>query len=352
MEQEPPEKQSCRDGGATMTEVAGKSRVNRPYFFRETDGSRMEVPAFDVGQGDLEGNQLREFNMYVQARQIELTAPESEPENTALPEIAGDVELGGVLTASPGTWTGNPSPTLTYQWRSEGVDIVGATDQTYTIEAVGVLITVEVTATNSAGSATVESEQVGPVPAIPPANTVAPAITGTPTVGQALTVTNGTWTGNPSPTLTRQWRRDATNIASATGTTYTLVAADVGQDITCVVTATNSGGTETATANSIGPVAGIAPSFTVDPVLSGTPTVGETLTVTNGTAGGTPAATFARAWLRDGTEIAEATGATHVLTEDDVDALLSVQVTATNSAGSDVVISNELGPAVAAEPEA
>src|SRR5690625_4479416 len=245
-----------------MSTVAAKNRVNRPFFFSDVDGNRVEVPAFEAGQGDLEGNQLREFNMYVQAGQIELTTPATEPENTALPEITGDVELGSVLTVSPGTWTGNPSPTFTYQWR-----------------------------------------------------------------------------------------RGTTDIASATGTTYTLVEADIGQTITCVVTATNSEGTETATSNPVGPVAGIAPSFTVDPVLSGTPTVGETLTVTNGTAGGTPAATFARTWLRDGTEIAGATGTTHVLTEDDVDALISVQVTATNSAGSDEVISNELGPVVADEPE-
>lgn len=242
-----------------MTEVAGKSRVNRPYFFRETDGSRMEVPAFDVGQGDLEGNQLREFNMYVQAGQIELTTPETEPKNTALPEITGDVEFGGVLTASPGTWTGNPSPTFTYQWQSNGLDITGATDQTYTIEAVGILITVEVTATNSAGSATAESEQAGPVPEVSPANMVAPAITGTPTVGQVLTVTNGTWTGNPSPTFTRQWRSGATDIESATGTTYTLVEADVGQNITCVVTATNSAGSDVAISNELGPVVAAEP---------------------------------------------------------------------------------------------
>ena len=36
---------------------------------------------------------------------------------------------------------------------------------------------------------------VRPVPATPPVNTVAPSITGTPTVGQVLTVTNGTWIG-------------------------------------------------------------------------------------------------------------------------------------------------------------
>src|SRR5690606_24220506 len=120
--------------------------------------------------------------------------------------------------------------------------------------------------------------------------------------------------------FTRQWRRGATNIASATGTTYTLVAADVGQSITCVVTATNAAGAATETSHSVGPVAGIAPSFTVDPALSRTPTVGETLTVTNGTAGGTPEAAFARAWLRDDVAIAGETATTYVLAEDDVDA--------------------------------
>lgn len=184
-----------------------------------------------------------------------------------------------------------------------------------------------------------------------PVNTEEPEVTGTAEVGQTLTTTNGTWTGTPTPTYARQWRRGDTDIEDETGTTYLLVEDDEGENITCVVTATNSVGTETATSNSIGPVAGIAPSFTVDPVLSGTPTVGETLTVTNGTAGGTPAATFARVWLRDGVAIAGATGTTRVLTEDDVDALISVRVTATNSAGSDVAISNELGPVVAAEPE-
>lgn len=245
-----------------MTKVAGKSRVNRPFFFREMDGSRMEVPAFGTGQGDLEGSQLREFNMYVRAGQIS----------------PADVKF-------------------------------------------------------------------------PPENTVPPSITGTAQVGETLTVTNGTWEGHPAPTYSRQWRRGTTDIAGATGTTYTLVEADVGQIITCVVTATNSEGSNTATANGVGPVAGIAPSFTVDPVLSGTPTVGETLSVTNGTAGGIPAATFTRAWLRDGVEIAGATGTTRVLTEDDLGARISVRVTATNSAGSDVAISNELGPVVAPEPD-
>lgn len=56
-----------------MAVVAGRNRVNRPYFFTDVDGERVEFPAFGEGIGDLEGNQLREFNMYVAARQIDAT---------------------------------------------------------------------------------------------------------------------------------------------------------------------------------------------------------------------------------------------------------------------------------------
>ena len=338
-----------------MTYVAGKSRVNRPYFFREVDGSRMEVPAFGTGQGDLEGSQLREFNMYVQAGQIAPADVQFQPENTVLPRITGTARVGETLTGDDGEWSGTPAPTLTRQWFADGSKIEGATGGTYVPVAgdIGKKITITVTATNPAGTASATSDPTAAVVAAlaPPMNTSAPTITGTPTVGQVLSSTVGTWTGNPTPTYARQWRRGASNIAGATGATYTLVAADIGQTITCVVTATNSEGSDTATSNTIGPVAGIAPSFTADPVLSGTPAVGETLTVTNGTAGGNPPATFARSWLRDGAVIAGATGTTRVLTEDDVDAQISVRVTATNSAGSDEAASNELGPVAGAEPD-
>lgn len=87
-----------------------------------------------------------------------------------------------------------------------------------------------------------------------PANTVAPAITGTAEVGETLTVTNGTWTGG-SLTYTRVWRRDGVAIAGATGTTYELQAADEGAVITVVVTATNLKSSRTATSNATTAVA-------------------------------------------------------------------------------------------------
>jgi hypothetical protein len=83
-----------------------------------------------------------------------------------------------------------------------------------------------------------------------PVNIVAPAVTGTATVGQTLSTTNGTWTGAPAPTFAYQWQRVTTPISGATSSTYVVQLADVGNTIRCVVTATNVVGSASAnTAN-------------------------------------------------------------------------------------------------------
>lgn len=277
------------------------------------------------------------------------------PENVAPPSITGTANVGETLTGDDGQWSGTPAPTLTRRWNRDGSAISGATGTTYDLveDDEGAEITLTVTATNSAGSASETSVPVGPVEAAlsAPVNSAVPTISGTPTVGQSLTSTTGTWTGNPSPTYSRQWLRGSTAISGATAASYTLVAADVGQAISVRVTATNSQGSAQATSAATDAVSGIAPVNTVAPALSGTPIVGETLTVTNGTWTGTPAPTYAREWLRDGSAISGATGTTYVLTEDDVDASITVRVTGTNSAGNAQAVSNAIGPVVAAEPE-
>lgn len=92
-----------------------------------------------------------------------------------------------------------------------------------------------------------------------PINTVAPAISGTEAVGEDLTVTDGTWTN--ASTYARQWQRADNvegpweDIASATGTTYTLVSDDLDHHIRVVVTATGTNGNRTATSSPVGPIA-------------------------------------------------------------------------------------------------
>jgi len=84
-----------------------------------------------------------------------------------------------------------------------------------------------------------------------PSNSVAPSLSGTAQEGQTLTCSTGTWSG--SPTYTYQWKRNGSNIGSATNSTYTLVTADVGQSIKCTVTATNFIGSATADSNTVTP---------------------------------------------------------------------------------------------------
>lgn len=96
----------------------------------------------------------------------------------------------------------------------------------------------------------------GGFPAVAPINTVAPAVTGTATVGQVLSTTDGTWAGTPTITFTYQWQRDGVDIGGATASTYLLVAADYTHVVRCVVTAHNPGGSTSANSNATAAVAG------------------------------------------------------------------------------------------------
>jgi hypothetical protein len=181
--------------------------------------------------------------------------PVGPPVNTVLPVVTGTTTQGSVLTTTNGTWTG--APTFTYQWLRNGSARPASTASSIILNAqdVGTMISCGVIATNAEGAVGAESLAVGPI-AAPPVNTAAPAVTapnGT-IVGQTLTTTNGTWTGTPTPTYARQWRRSGAIIPAATGLTHVLVAADSGLMMTCDVTALNSAGQATASSNAVGPV--------------------------------------------------------------------------------------------------
>lgn len=87
----------------------------------------------------------------------------------------------------------------------------------------------------------------------PPVNTVAPVVSGTVRVGSTLSCTTGTWTNSPT-SYAYQWLRDGDPISGATSSTYILIEADEGEDISCVVTATNATGSASQVSNEVGPV--------------------------------------------------------------------------------------------------
>ncbi len=88
--------------------------------------------------------------------------------------------------------------------------------------------------------------------AVAPANTVAPVISGDAAPGNALSTTNGTWTGTGPLVYSYQWKRNGVAIGGATANAYTLnTTTDAGAVITCDVTATGPGGAATAASNAL-----------------------------------------------------------------------------------------------------
>src|SRR6202022_3905756 len=175
-----------------------------------------------------------------------VAASPPSPVNLTPPTISGSAQRGLTLTASPGSWSNEPT---SYEYRGKRCDATGASfspisgagSATYTIvEAdVGTTLRVTVTASNSAGpSAPAASAQTEVVtaPQQPPVNTAPPTISGTAQQGQTLTESHGSWT-NEATSFGYEWLQcdgsgnNCSAISGATGQTYIPVAGDVGPKI-------------------------------------------------------------------------------------------------------------------------
>lgn len=292
------------------------------------------------------------------------------PVNTSAPVVSGSPVVGVATVASVGTWDGNPTPDLSYQWQKcpSSVDmarcaaISGANSASYTpvIADAGAFLRIKVTATNMSGSAVAYSSVSSSYPvASRPAVGTAPTLTGGITQGTTLTATKGTWTGVPAPVLSVQWYRctealagaasavpnDCTVIDGQTSLTYVSREADLGLGIRVVIAATNGSGTVYAATAATARIASL-PRVSVAPGIIGEPAVGELLAVRGATWIAVPAADSTYQWLRctstaesSCTDIPLATGETYVPTLSDAARWIRVRETATNAAGSAVSVS-------------
>jgi hypothetical protein len=185
-----------------------------------------------------------------------------------------------------------------------------------------------------------------------PTNSVEPRVLGTVAIGSTLTATNGTWTGSPT-SYTYQWRRcpqdggvgEASNcgvIPDAAKSAYEVRKADAGFTLRVRVTATNADGSASAASNHTAVVKAAAtqPANTKPPSVSGSATVGQTLTADPGSWSGSEPISFGYRWRRcdrnggSCANIGAATGKTYVLTNVDAGNTLRVRVGARNSAGT------------------
>ncbi|MGI9094268.1 MAG: hypothetical protein ACR2F4_01680 [Thermoleophilaceae bacterium] len=187
-----------------------------------------------------------------------LVPPDAPTPGPGVP--GGTAQEGKVLTADRGIWEGDV--TLTNDWRrcsASACESTGGTGSTYALSAqdVGSRIKLRVRGERSGllgGSRAADSQLTAVVAAaaVAPANASAPVITGAAQEGQTLSASEGGWTGTSPITYSYEWLR-CTSTCTPTGVagpTYPLGVADVGSQLTVVVTAANEAGSATATATS------------------------------------------------------------------------------------------------------
>lgn len=124
-----------------------------------TDGSPIGVYSLAAGpEGDLwftgTNGEIGRVNFH--------GIPPAAPTNTSPPTISGNAKIWQTLSCNPGSWSGSPLPTFSYQWQRDGIAVSGATSPSYTVELpdIGHALTCVITAENSAGTAHVTSAAV------------------------------------------------------------------------------------------------------------------------------------------------------------------------------------------------
>lgn len=147
----------CRGRGTQAgSELQGAGEIGETGFGASAALSAEGTTALIGGYGDNSG---------VGAAWVFTNTASAPPVNTSPPMISGTAHGGQPLSCSTGSWTGNPPPTFSYQWLSDGVPIGGATGTGYTVQTVdeGHTLSCRVTASNNAGSQSADSAGA-PVP--------------------------------------------------------------------------------------------------------------------------------------------------------------------------------------------
>jgi hypothetical protein len=207
------------------------------------------------------------------------------PNFTAEPYISGSPIVGETLTGHNATWTGTAPLTYTYAWlRCDETGfscaaISGATSATYTLVSadLGTTLRFRVTAKNSEGSKTADSNETGIVSKAngEPASTKPPLVSGFAEVGNNLQTTTGTWVGDKPMTFSYKWLRcdkqgnACDTIPGATSSSYKVTDADAGGSLRSKVIAQNSKGNSSAISEHSATVTGSSGTTTTTAPPSG-----------------------------------------------------------------------------------
>jgi CSLREA domain-containing protein len=219
------------------------------------------------------GNDGQAGNNTVSATTAGVQLANGAPTFTGTPSVSGTAAVGQILSAA-NTGTTDPdgdTVTLSYQWQrsSDNVtysNIGGAAGSSYTVTGSDTHTYLRVVVTGNDGQAsnnTVSATTAGVQLANnAPTLSGTPAVSGTARVGHALSTVNpGTADADgDTVTVSYQWQRSSDNvtysdIATATGTSYVLTAAEAHKYVRCQLTADDGQTTNhSTTGNSAGQV--------------------------------------------------------------------------------------------------
>ena len=337
--------------------------------YTPTDGDRGKAIKVEVSFTDDAGN---DESLTSEPTTVVAAAPPPPPDNVrAVSKKSGAVEL---------TWDAPQDATVTGyrierrptggspsdQERSAGstrdnhtlVEDTGSADTGYTDDTAerGVGYEYRVSARNEAGAGE-ESHWVNAEEEAASNSTAtgAPTISGTAQVGETLTAnTSGVADadGLSSVQYEYQWIADDTDIAGATGSTYTLTDSEESKAIEVQVSFTDDADNEETLTSAATAAVAAKPNSpaTGAPTISGTAQVGETLTAnTSGVADadGLGSVQYEYQWLADDTDIAGATGSTYTLTDSEESKAITVQVSFTDDADNEETLTSVATTAVA-----
>ncbi len=283
---------------------------------------------------------------------------EVAPVNLTLPSIVGTAQLGQTLTGDVGTWQGTPTTYGTTWLRcspaGDGcLEIINGVDR-YRLAPVdlGRAIRFRVTATNTGGDTTAQSEPLAILESLPVAITP-PVITGPGAAGAAIEATAGTW--SVAAPMTYQWLRcswmspdQCEPIAGARTLEYRLTPDDAGNFVRIAVTATNTAGSVVSQSLKLYVNSSLKPFNLVAPTVSGTPNIGQTLTATRGQwVALNGFVRFRLEWMRCTDAVPTrcqgidgASDYTYVVQKADANHWIRVRVDASNDYGTTPVVSN------------
>jgi hypothetical protein len=252
--------------------------------------------------------------------------------------ITGAATQGQTLTASNTLNDLDGLGVITYQWKADGVNIVGATGTSYVLKQAEVGKVISVVASYTDGQGTPESVPSLATAAVANVNdlpTGTVSITGTVAQNQTLTASNNLADADGLGAITYQWKADGIDIGGATNGTLALTQAEVGKTITVIASYTDLFGTaESKASAATALVANVNDLPTGSVTISGITTQGEVLTATNNLADVDGLGPISYQWKANNVAITGATASTYTLTQAEVNKTITVVASYTDLLGT------------------